>query len=337
MDMESVDTVIIGAGPAGTVCAYLLRKAGIKCALVDFASFPRDKICGGGLTPKAYSLLADIMPEIKYEYRSIKRIKMGLDHRPINEIVLPQEIRIVSRKDFDYKLLQQYLNTGGLFIQDAFGKFEQQDDGHIIVSLKSGRQLMCKHLVGADGANSRVRRQITGKYNGNILIFEQYIDSASDAIEGVVSLKYKRGYYYLFPSVHCDIVGLRAEDMTPQRFRDVLTMLNIKETQVKGANISVHEVDSNMDNVMLIGDAGGFANKLSYEGLYYAIATGRNASEAIVKGKSFRDTNYDIIRRKKKERLLANIFYSRLGMFLIRHCSSNTRLVRKIFVAGLSH
>lgn len=335
--MESVDTVIIGAGPAGTVCAYLLRKAGIRCALVDFATFPRDKICGGGLTPKAYSLLAEIMPDLRYEYQPIKRIKLGLDHKPINEIVLPQEVRVVSRKDFDNALLHQYLNIGGLFIQDSFGKFEQREDGRIVVNLKSGRQLLCNHLVGADGANSRVRRQLIGKYDGNLLILEQYIDKANDTIEGVASSKYERGYYYLFPSMHFDVVGLCAKDMTPQRFRDVLAQLGIEETQITGANISVHEVDSGMDNIMLIGDAGGFANKLTYEGLYYAIATGRNASEAIVNGKSFRETNRDISKRKHKERFLANLFYSRTGMFLIRHLSSNTRLVRKIFVAGLSH
>ena len=36
--------VIVGAGPSGTVCGYLLRKAGVNCAVVDFATFPRDKI-----------------------------------------------------------------------------------------------------------------------------------------------------------------------------------------------------------------------------------------------------------------------------------------------------
>lgn len=335
--MENTDTIVIGAGPAGSVCAYLLKKAGVDCVLVDFASFPRDKICGGGLTPKAYSLLAELMPDLQYEYRAIKKVKMGLDHKPISEIELPQEIRIVSRKDFDNALLQQYLNEGGTFIQDAFEKFELLDDGNIVVRLRSGREFQCKHLVGADGANSRVRRQLIGKYDGNVLILEQYIDSTNDAIEGVVSRKYDRGYYYLFPSVHCDIVGLGYKGITLQEFRNVLTLLGIKETQIKGANISVEETDSGLENVTLIGDAGGFPNKLSYEGLYYAIATGRNASDAISKGKPFKETNCDIFKRKRKERFLSNLFYGRIGMFLVRHFSSNTYLVRKIFVAGLSH
>ena len=45
--MKEVDVMIIGAGPAGSVCGYLLKKAGVDCLLVDHATFPRDKICGG--------------------------------------------------------------------------------------------------------------------------------------------------------------------------------------------------------------------------------------------------------------------------------------------------
>ena len=60
--MKETDVVIIGAGPAGSVCGNLLKEAGVDCVLVDFQKFPRDKVCGGGLTPKAWHLLEEMMP-----------------------------------------------------------------------------------------------------------------------------------------------------------------------------------------------------------------------------------------------------------------------------------
>ena len=115
----------------------------------------------------------------------------------------------------------------------------------------------------------------------------------------------------------------------------MLAKYGVEETKIMGADISVREVDSGMDNVMLIGDAGGFANKISYEGLYYAIATGRNAAEAIIDGRPFKETNRDILRRKWKERLLFGVYYSGFGRMIARVCAGLPGLVRRFFVSVL--
>ncbi len=46
------EVLIIGGGPAGATCGSLLRQRGVDCLIVDHADFPRDKVCGGGLTPR---------------------------------------------------------------------------------------------------------------------------------------------------------------------------------------------------------------------------------------------------------------------------------------------
>lgn len=168
--------VIIGAEPAGTVCGYLLQKHGVDCVIVDHATFPREKICGGGLTPKAYGLLQELMPDLRYEYQSVRRFKFMLEGKTISEVDLDNELRMVVRKDFDNELLQQYLSIGGKLVKGSFSRFEEQPDGKILVSLKSGEPLLCDFLVGADGANSQVRRQITGSRSYNTLWMEQYVE-----------------------------------------------------------------------------------------------------------------------------------------------------------------
>ena len=335
-EYQHTEVVIIGAGPAGSVCANQLRKAGVDCVLVDFATFPREKVCGGGLTPKAYRLLDNLMPDFKYEYRSVQRVRLQMGVEYLGEIMPTHELRIVNRKDFDYALLQRYLQQGGVFVQDSFSRFEEQADGQLLVTLRSGRQFVCKYLIAADGANSRVRKQLLGAYHGNVLFMEQVVEPQQDAVIGSVSNDFPNGYFYWFPSIGHDVVGFGDKHTNAARFRKILLQFGVKETTIKGANIPVEVVQSGRDNIMLVGDAGGFANSLSYEGIYYAMATGYHASRAVIEQKPFGETNRDIFHRKRRERMLTSLFYSRLGMLIVRACFAlSNRLVRRIFDSGL--
>jgi len=80
---------------------------------------------------------------------------------------------------------------------------------------------------------------------------------------------------------------------------------------------------------------GGFANKLTYEGLYYAIVTGRNASQAIIKGIPFSEANHDIFRRKRREKWITKLFYSPIGLWITKICSRNQSLVKWLFDKGV--
>ena len=51
------DVIVVGAGPAGSSAAYWLASAGLDVALVEKSSFPREKVCGDGLTPRAVKSL----------------------------------------------------------------------------------------------------------------------------------------------------------------------------------------------------------------------------------------------------------------------------------------
>lgn len=329
------EVVIIGAGPSGAICAYLLKKQGIDCLLVDFASFPRDKVCGGGLTPRAYRLLAELMPDLSYDYQGVRKFNLMIDAKTVCEFEPGEEIRMVARRDFDECLLQEYLKIGGVFINDSFSGYEVKADGSILVNLKSGRRLSCKCLVGADGANSRIRQQMFGTYGEKVLFYEQYIPKSDNKIVGDISGRYDKGYFFLFPSVGHDVVGYGERGSSKSRFRSLLARNHVPESKIMGAYIPVKEVLSRIDNILLVGDAGGFPNKLTYEGLYYAFVTARNAYRAISEGIPFAKANKAIFKHKRLEATIAWLLYNPLGRLIVRCCSVSPRLVARIFDLGV--
>lgn len=318
--MDQVKALIVGAGPAGSTCALLLRKAGVDCLLVDRAVFPRDKICGGGLTPRSYYLLNRLLPTFHYDYNSVNRLKLLLEGRQIFDLDLSQELRIVKRRQFDAQLLEEYLRSGGQFVNEALTAIEEREN-RIIATLKSGRQVACDYLVGADGANSRVRKYLNPQSDHGTLCMEQYaLKSPDDAVIINVSRHYRQGYYYLFPNASYDVQGFGDLVTTPQTFRQVLNDMGCPDLKAKGAYIP-NGIDYPLhDRIILIGDAGGFPNRVTYEGLYYAFLTASHAAEAIATGRRFAEVNRQVFKNKKKEDCYARIFYSRFGLSFLSFC-----------------
>lgn len=317
--MEQVKVVIIGAGPAGSTCGLLLRQRNIDCVLVDRATFPRDKICGGGLTPRCYNLISRLFPQFRYEYNSVRRLKLKMEQEQVLDFQMEQELRIVKRCQFDFQLLEEYKKNGGTFIQDALIGIEETNDHKVIVTLKSGRQIECEYLVGADGANSKVKKYLNPNASRGVLIMEQYGPKNPDnAIMVQVSRYYGQGYYYSFPNESYDVQGFGNHLTTPQTFRLVLRQMGCPDKKALGAYIPL-DIDYPLrKNIILIGDAGGFPNRLTLEGIYYAFLTASHAATAISTGIPFAIVNKKEFDKKKREELIARFFYSDTGLTFLK-------------------
>ena len=341
-NLRTIDVLIIGAGPAGTVCGSLLKQAGVECAVVDHATFPREKVCGGGLTVKAWRLLDELMPGIKYEYRSINHMRVQFEDDKVCDFHSEYEIRMTRRMDFDYDLLKYYQNHGGEFIKGSFARFEKQADGRILVTLKSGMQFSCRYLIAADGANSMIRKQMTGAPKMHALFLEYYVEGEhDDDIFVHFSKKYSPGCFYKFPSRGRDMYGFvnieTNEDWKRHSgtFREALNHFGVSEGRMRGAYIPLNTVESTVDHVILIGDAGGFPNKLTGEGLYDAFKTAYNAFLAITENKPFHETNAAVFKKMEDQKKVYNFFFSRFGYPLIRWAAGYPKIIKWMFDAKM--
>lgn len=331
-----VSVLIVGAGPAGAVCASLLHRAGIDCLLIDHATFPRDKICGGGLTPKAWRLLDKLMPGLQYRYNSVNHIRLMIENRLRCEFDTEAEIRIVRRREFDHLLLQTYQQQGGLFRQDRLVSIDEQADGSFIAYLGSGCRVRCQYIVGADGSNSRVRRHLTGNTDRGILAMEEYLDkgtydTTNDIVLGLSRQYTRGGYFFRFPNPDVEVIGYGDTCTTPDRFRKVLADMKIPVTKLRGAYIYISNDYPRHERILLIGDAGGFANRITCEGLYDAFITAKNAAEAIIRGTPFSTVNRDEYTKMKRQTRRASLFFSATGFFFLKIACRFPRTVKRIF------
>ena len=317
--MKELDVVIIGAGPAGSVCGSLLKRAGVDCVIIDHADFPRDKVCGGVLSPRAWHLLENLFPDLQYNYKAMTHITLDIDGKAHCQFDMKEPARLVSRKSFDHALLKYYQSLGGAFMKGSFQTVEETDS-QLIVTLKSGEQIACRYLVGADGSNSAVRRYLTPKQGFRVLAMEQYVPKAErESLDLGLSQSYGTGgYFYRFSSIDHDIVGFGDNETTPERYRQVMRAKGIPVDKPRGAYISLSTDYPLNDRIILIGDAGGFANRITCEGLYDAMRTASNAVKAITTGTPFREVNAQVFSKIRTQEKFAHFFFSKFSFFVMR-------------------
>lgn len=329
--MRKVDVLIVGAGPAGATCAAVLQRQGHDCLLVDRADFPRDKLCGGGLTPNAWHLLDRLHPNLKYDYLPVDHMQLYMDCKYMGRYALDEEIRVVQRRQFDQLLLDCYLQAGGEMQHDTLVGIEEPGDGRVVTTMKSGAQVECRYLVGADGANSRVRKYLAPNIKAGVLIVEQYSPRREgDDITIELSADFDYGYLYSFPNNAYDAIGYVENRVDMAKFRKRMEHYGVAETKIKGACIAVDADYPRHDRILLVGDAGAWCDRLSYEGIYYAIVTGLNAATAILSGRPFADVNRRIAAKRRHRVLAANILYRRSTLSIVRAISRHQRLTERI-------
>ena len=287
------DTVVIGAGPSGTACSITLQRRGIKNCLIDKAFFPRRKTCAGLVTGKTYKLINKLFGENDTDCLfcdTASKIRLFQGEKELVSAQIKNPVRLVKRVDFDDDLAKRYKNLGGeLFDGETIRRIDYNSNK---IKLKSGKTIEYNNLIFADGAISLAHKKIGFDKSKLAFGIEAYIpreELNTDSID--IYFEYiDGGYIWVFPHSDTVCVGAVNQFESEVDYKNILTEF-LRDKGVDTGNIKYfgaflpygNPVPQNKlpDNVMLIGDAAGFADPISGEGLYMALRSGIAAAEAV--------------------------------------------------------
>ncbi|MBK6858186.1 MAG: geranylgeranyl reductase family protein [Microthrixaceae bacterium] len=169
---ERTDVLVVGGGPAGAATSYWLAKAGHHVTCVERKTFPRDKTCGDGLTPRAVKQLTDmglydaLTPY--HRYTGLRAVAHGvtLELQWPKHPIYPDHGFVVRRRDLDQLVFAHAADAGAHCHQGTEAVTPLLTNGLVtgaVVKQKSTgttREIRARYVVVADGANSRFGRAL---------------------------------------------------------------------------------------------------------------------------------------------------------------------------------
>ncbi|HWR63458.1 MAG TPA: geranylgeranyl reductase family protein [Candidatus Thermoplasmatota archaeon] len=321
------DVIVVGAGPAGSTAAKNLAEKGIKVLLLDKAKFPRDKPCGGGLptrVQKRFPYIEPFIDSVSYGttmYSSSLRYKCDLlREKPFVDMVL--------RKDFDYGLLSLAQKAGATFLggKSVIDVVVQKEK--VSVMLEDGQTIETQMVIGSDGMHSVVAEKTNLSKKLEVICISLMQEQPLTSKQLTAFFTKKRliylfikahgiaGYAWVFPKKNTVNIGIgefqsavsKARPKIPlkETYEKFISTLKEKKLlpadfpveNLKGATLPIFPLENTCgDRVMLCGDAAGFINPITGEGIYYAMVSGKIAADVIAEGLKSNDLSSRFLSR----------------------------------------
>jgi geranylgeranyl reductase family protein len=305
--------VVVGAGPAGSAAAAWAARAGNDVLVIDSASFPRDKACGDGLTPRAVAELERLglrdWLDNRIRHRGLRMSGFG------GEVEVdwpgpsfPSTGSAVARFELDDRIRKAAEDSGARMLLGTKAVAAQHDSsGRVIsVTLAGGTEVSCRQLIVADGARSSLGRKLGRRWHQETVYgvaARGYLTTARADDPWLTSHLELRspdgavlpGYGWIFPLGNGEVnIGVgalstsrRPADLALRPLIDYYTDLRRDEWGFTGQPRAVASALLPMGgavsgvagaNWMLIGDAAACVNPLNGEGIDYGLETGRLAA-----------------------------------------------------------
>lgn len=290
--MKLFDVIVIGSGPAGSAAARTARKQGLSVAVIDKATFPRNKLCGGLFTGRSEKALRDIFgkPITPGLFLTSRHMRFTASGKPLASIKNAPKMHLTMRRDLDHMLHRQAVDSGAVaYLGDPVAQFDLAAQ---TVTLRSATTLKYKVLIGADGVSSVVARALFGKaFDPDKTAFGLEIETPlqpghDDAVEIDFDAA-EWGYGWSFPKQKTRTVGIcglppENPDIKASMARFVELVKADKHQNYKGAYLPFGEYKKTPGEgaVLLAGDAAGLVDPITGEGIALAMESGALAAQA---------------------------------------------------------
>lgn len=285
--------VVAGGGPAGSTAATLLARSGHNVTIVDRHEFPRDKVCGDAIVPTT----------------SIELTRLGMADVFEHRRLLHGDNYVIPRREFDAALLNGARAAGATMLTGDMIDLHRTEAARwrLRYRTRCSRENIIEVdvVVGADGAQSTVRRATLGRRrsledHNHAFATRQYFSVANGPHElrtyPPLDDEELRAYGWAFPvtgrllNIGYARFGMGSNRASLSRFnRFVQGLLEREGRHWKASPIGqpaagLISFDFNADDdaeALLVGDAAGLSSPISGEGISFAVRSGSLAAETI--------------------------------------------------------
>jgi flavin-dependent dehydrogenase len=308
---DTVDALVVGAGPGGTATALRLGARGHRVMLVDKATFPRDKCCSEYASPATVHELdlLDVLPAVRQlDTTQLTGSTIHTDRGDRLTGGFPDAATglALPRRAFDAALLDATM-AAGIPVRQAtrLESLHRDDDGRVTATLRSnGNTIQCtaRVVIGADGLRSRVARMLGPPRRAHLrrMALVTHIASVRGLDNRAELHVGRRGYVGLNP-IGRDVVNLAlvipAEEAAHvggdpagylrRRLHDWSVLPERLDVAAIGEDVMVtgpfdHRARrATGDGVALVGDAADFFDPFTGEGIWTALAGARLLTDTL--------------------------------------------------------